>query len=386
MPIPPFSRVMNGTGRSRRGVLAALGSLAVAGCTSDVAPERGGPGRGDTDRTPLPAVTETTPTLAPNRGGQSVTGAYRDTIGSVVLIRRSSRTGRGQGSGFAYDANHVITNEHVVSGADSVSLQFKNGAYRDGEVVGTDPYTDLAVVEIPDLPDVAESLSLAESDPAIGTRVVALGNPFGLEASASAGVVSGLDRTIPRSNAEQDRGFEIPDAIQTDAAVNPGNSGGPLITLDGTVVAVISAGISASDNIGFGISAPLTRRVVPDLIADGEYDHSLMGVRLQPVTPAVAQANDLDTARGIMVVEVVEDGPSAGILQAATDERPVDGRTVPVGGDVIVGLGDRPIHSMNALSSYLALETSPGEALPITVLRDGSRASVSITLGERPEV
>jgi S1-C subfamily serine protease len=331
-------------------------------------------------------VTESTPTVAPDAEGRSVTQAYRDTIGSVVLIRRGGRSGGGQGSGFAYDERHVITNEHVVSGADSVTLQFKNGAYREGDVVGTDPYTDLAVVEIPDLPDVAEALPLAASDPAIGTQVVALGNPFGLEASASAGVVSGLDRTIPRSNAEQDRGFEIPDAIQTDAAVNPGNSGGPLITLGGTVVAVISAGISASDNIGFGISAPLTRRVVPDLIATGEYDHSLMGVRLQPVTPAVAQANDLDTARGIMVVEVVEDGPSDGVLQPATNERIVDGRTVPFGGDVIVGLGDRPIHSMNALSSYLALETSPGEELPITVIRDGSRRAVSITLGERPEV
>jgi S1-C subfamily serine protease len=315
-----------------------------------------------------------------------VTQAYRETIGSVVLIRRTSRTGGGQGSGFAYDENHVVTNEHVVSGADSVSLQFKNGAYREGEVVGTDPYTDLAAVEIPDLPEIAKPLPLAQTDPAIGTRVVALGNPFGLEASASAGVVSGLDRTIPRSNAEQDRGFEIPDAIQTDAAVNPGNSGGPLMTLGGTVVAVISAGISASDNIGFGISAPLARRVVPDLIETGEYDHSLMGVRLQPVTPAVARANDLDTARGIMVVEVVEDGPSDGVLRPATEERTVDGRTVPLGGDVIVGLGDRPIHSMNALSSYLALETSPGDELPITVIRDGSREAVSITLGERPEV
>jgi S1-C subfamily serine protease len=315
-----------------------------------------------------------------------VTGAYRDTIGSVLLIRRASRSGSGQGSGFAYDERHVVTNEHVVSGADSVTLQFKNGAYREGEVVGTDPYTDLAAVEIPDLPDVAEPLPLATSDPPIGTKVVALGTPFGLEASASAGVVSGLNRTIPRSNAEQDRGFEIPDTIQTDAAVNPGNSGGPLITLDGTVVAVISAGINASDNIGFGISAPLTRRVIPELIADGEYDHSLMGVRLQPVTPAVAQANDLDSARGIMVVEVVDGGPSDGVLRAAPNERVVDGRTVPVGGDVIVGLGDRPVHSMNALSSYLALETRPGDELPITIIRDGSRTSVSITLGERPEV
>jgi S1-C subfamily serine protease len=372
---------MNGERSTRRGVLAAAGGLLLgAGCLDQSV------GGSDSDPAELGTRTPTPEPVAGDVRG-SVRQVYQETVGSVVLIRTTGPVGQrqqgGQGSGFVYDERHVITNEHVVAGASDVTLQFKNGAYREGTVVGTDPYTDLAVVRVDSVPDIATPLALAERDPPVGTRVVAIGNPFGLEASASAGVVSGLNRTIPRTNAERNADFEIPDVIQTDAAVNPGNSGGPLVRLDGTVAAVISAGITSSDNIGFGISAPLAGRVVPALIADGQYDHSLMGVRLQPVTPTVAQANNLDAARGVVVVEVIDGGPSDGALQPSDESRVVDGQEVAVGGDVIVAMDGQPIPSMNALSSYLALQTSPGDDLTVTVLRDGERRQVTVTLGRR---
>jgi serine protease Do len=373
---------------TRRSVLAAM-AAGMAGCAGGDAVPSGDPADGSPDegaRTATPSLSTARSNSGPSSGEASrdspvpdrFTDVYRSTIDSVVLIRVSTGDGRGaQGSGFVYDGQHLVTNQHVVEDAESVLVQFGSGAYGEADVVGTDVYSDLAVVRLPSIPDEASPLPLARRDPAIGTEVVALGNPLGYDSSISAGIVSGVDRSLPGAN-----NFTIPDAIQTDAAVNPGNSGGPLVDLDGDVVAVINSG--GGDNVGFGISAPLTRRVVPALIADGHYRHSLLGVRLSPVTPSAALANDLDSARGTMVVEVRPDGPSAGLLkgQERTVER--NGREIPVGGDVIVGMGGTRIDSLNDLSSYMALETSPGDDVTVTVLRDGDRRQFEITLGVRP--
>ncbi len=303
---------------------------------------------------------------------------YQQTIDSVALVRVFSSLGRdGQGSAMVYDDEHLVTNEHVVEGARDVEVRFARDDWRSAAIVGTDVYSDLGVLRVDDLPEYATPLGLVESDPPIGTRVVALGNPFGFGGSVTAGIVSGVDRSLPGPND-----FQIPDAVQTDAPVNPGNSGGPLVDLNGEAVGVISQG--GGQNLGFAISAGLIERVVPSLIQNGDYDHSYMGVRLVGVNPTIAEANDLPEVNGVLIVSVVSDGPSEGVLQGSPDESQLRGRDVPVGGDVVVAMDGEPIPTQEALSTFLALETSPGDTIPVEVLRDGERTSVDLTLGNRP--
>ncbi|PSP83414.1 serine protease [Halobacteriales archaeon QS_1_68_17] len=366
---------------TRRRLLATIGTtVAAAGCS------------GPPQAAEAPAAETATPVPDPGDGsyrelaadsqadGSVYTRVYRNVIESVVLVRVSASGDGpgGQGTGFVFDDRHVVTNEHVVGQADRVNVRFQRGGWRPATVAGTDVYSDLAALRIENVPDSATPLSLVEDPVVVGQQVLAIGNPFGLSGSASAGIVSGVDRTLPAAN-----GFSIPDAIQTDAAVNPGNSGGPLVTLDSEVAGVINSG--GGDNIGFAISAALVRRVVPQLIENGDYDHSYMGVLLAELMPAVARANNLDAARGVYVDEVRDGGPSDGVLQGSTGQRRVDGSQVPVGGDVIVEMGDTATPTRQALSSFLALQTSPGDTVPVTVVRDGSRTTVDLTLGSRPE-
>ncbi|MFD1632346.1 S1C family serine protease [Haloplanus ruber] len=299
------------------------------------------------------------------------TQVYRDTIDSVLLVR----TDDGSGTGFVSDDAHVVTNAHVVGDATAVELRTSEGEWYEGEVVGTDPNSDLAAIAVEDLPS-SSPLSFADDPAVIGQEVVAIGNPFDLDGSVTTGVVSGTDRSVPAPT-----GFNIPDAIQTDAAVNPGNSGGPLVALDGSVVAVINSG--GGDNIAFGISAALARRVLPELIETGSFEHSFLGAALAPVTPTLAAANGLAEPRGLLVTQVVTDGPSAGILQGSEPEV-VDGESVPVGGDVLLSIEGTTTNTAETLGSYLALETDPGDTVSLTVLRDGSEQTVEVELGTRP--
>jgi len=323
---------------TRRRFLAAAGLAAtVAGCNAPNSEPEG--------RTDLINSTPESPS--------TYADVYRDAIDSVVLIRVFTEGGRsGQGSGFVYDGQHIVTNEHVVADASEVQVRFTDGSWHAAEVVGEDVYSDLAVVQIDDKPSAATPLDLIDGEVAIGQEVVAIGNPLGLSGSLSAGIVSGVDRTLPAAN-----NFSIPDAVQTDAAVNPGNSGGPLMTLDGRVAGIINSG--SGDNIGFAISAALMRRVVPALISDGEYEHAYMGVRLTDVTPLIAEANDLSDARGVYMDEIVDGGPSEGVLRGSTGEQRVNGTEVPVGGDVVVRMGEEPIQSQQELSTYLARRPAP---------------------------
>lgn len=347
---------------TRRRYLGALGATlaaSIAGCSGVLGGENTTNGSSTTTETPSGNATN-----ASRSTPSPYTQVYRDTIGSVVLISVTSRSGRGgQGSGFVFRGNHVVTNAHVVSDASDVQVRFSKGQWRSASVVGTDPSSDLAVVNVRNTPQYAEPLSLIESEPAIGTEAVAIGNPFGLEGSVTSGLVSGVNRLIPAPN-----GYRIPDAIQTGAPVNPGNSGGPLVDLDGRVIGVISSG--GGENLAFAISAALVERVVPSLIGNGEYDHAYMGVGLQTVTPDLADRVGLDRPRGVAVTQVSQDGPSDGTLRQ---------------GDVIVGLGGERIAGRQQLSSYLALQASPGDTIDVTVLRNGERRTLSLTLGSRPE-
>ena len=360
--------------RSRREVLtlAACAAAGLAGCSAQSSDE---PTPDRTDTT-TPGTSEASVQQTEAENPYEV--VYRETIPSVVLVRVYGEDGPlGQGSGFVHpDGSHVVTNQHVVEGGETVRVRFHDGTWAAAEIRGTDVYSDLAVLAV-DTPAVATPLELVDDPASIGTQVVALGAPFSLGGSVSAGIISGVNRSLPSQT-----GFSISDAVQTDAAVNPGNSGGPLVTLDGRVAAVINSG--QGENVNFGISAALTRRVVPALVEEGSYDHPYMGIRLVEVTPAVAQANDLDAARGVLVVDVLPDGPADGTLRASEDGTTVLGQSVPTGGDVIVALDDTEIRTQADLASYLATRTRPGDTLDVRVIRDGEEQTVSFELGERP--
>jgi S1-C subfamily serine protease len=300
------------------------------------------------------------------------TQVYRDAISSVVAVE----TNQGQGTGFLYDDTHIITNAHVVGDARTTRLRFDDGTWTTGTVRGTDVHSDLAAISADSVPESATSLSFVHDRPVIGQEVVAIGNPYNLDGTVTTGVVSGTDRLIPSPG-----GYRIPDAIQTDAAVNPGNSGGPLMSLDGTVVGVVNS--KRGDNIAFGISAALTQRVVPGLIETGSYEHAYMGVSFEPVAPTVAAANGIDEPRGLLVVGTVGDGPADGVLRGSALEF-VDGARVPVGGDVLLSVDGRRTRSFEDVASYLALRTRPDDAIELTVLRDGTERTVELTLDSRP--
>ncbi|WP_010612658.1 S1C family serine protease [Halococcus hamelinensis] len=370
-------------GPSRREYLGGVGAVlaaGLAGCSNALGDTEGTATGNETTANATPTTNTTTNATRSADGTPSpYTRVYRNTIQSVVLIDATTPAGPATGSGFVYRNGYVVTNEHVVSEASSVRVRFAEGGWRSASVVGTDVSSDLAVLEVTNKPGYATALPLVEEQPPIGTEVVAIGNPYGrFDGSASTGIVSGVNRSIPAQN-----GYTIPDAVQTDAAVNPGNSGGPLMDLDSRVVGVINSG--GGENIAFAISAALVERVVPALIEDGTYAHAYLGVASATMTPSLAEANGLDRTRGVYVDAVSRDGPAAGVLRGTQDRRRVEGGAVPTGGDVIVGVGGTGIDTRQELSSYLALNASPGETVPVTVRRNGNRRTLDVTLGERPE-
>jgi S1-C subfamily serine protease len=364
-------------GLSRRALLTACGALG-AGCV--YAPGTASRQSGTSTASGTPSTTQSSPPLTPAGLDEVYVDAYRSVIDSVVEIEVYDDFGfTASGTGFVYEDGLVATNEHVVDGADEVYVRFRETGWKDASITETDAYSDLVVVEPEADPDSATPLSLLDADPAVGSNVVAIGNPFGLSGSISAGIVSGVDRSLFAVN-----GFSIPDAIQTDAAVNPGNSGGPLVDTDGNVVGVINAG--GGDNIGFAISAPYARRILP-VLADGEtYDHPFMGVTLlRTVSPALAEANDFGDTTGVYVDSVRDDAPADGVLEGSTGTTDVNDREVSVGGDLITSMGDTEFSTYQDLSTYLALETSPDDTIDVGVLRDGTEETVELTLGTRPD-
>jgi S1-C subfamily serine protease len=353
---------------TRRAVLAAVSgvSMALAGCSTAGRPT-------SENETTRAARQSESPVSAP------FTDVYQDIIDSVVVVFGYNEGGRvGQGSGFLAFDDIVVTNQHVIADTDDLVVGFSDGTTTTGELLGSDIYSDLAAIELAEPPEDDGALQFVSREPPVGTEVLVVGAPFGLGESASTGIVSGVDRPLPSPT-----GFSVPDTVQTDAAVNPGNSGGPLTTKDGQVVGVINSG--GGENIAFGISAALVKRVIPTLIETGEYQHSFIGVGLNELTPPLVRANAFGRSTGVYVTTVVPDGPADGTLQGSDDESEALGVQAPTGGDLIVGLDGRAIQSLGDLSTHLALRTSPGDILSLSLIRDGERREVSMTLGARPD-
>ncbi|MGD2178692.1 MAG: trypsin-like peptidase domain-containing protein [Anaerolineae bacterium] len=295
----------------------------------------------------------------------------------------------GTGSGFVYDEKgHIVTNYHVIEDAEELSVALADGQTYPAEIVGQDPTNDLAVIRI-DAEDLPEPVPLGDSDALrVGQFVVAIGNPFGLERTLTAGVISSLGRVI----RGPDNRF-IGEVIQTDAAINPGNSGGPLLDLSGRVIGVNSQIVSPSQanaGVGFAVPSNTVRRVVPELIARGRYPHPWLGI--EPISLTAERARAFRQAgmegvveKGVLVLQVVPGGPAeeAGIRGGSRIVR-IGRYRVPLGGDIITAINGEPIADYQDLTVYLETETRVGDIVEVTVIRDGEEQTIEVTLEERP--
>jgi putative serine protease PepD len=264
---------------------------------------------------------------------------------------------RSQGSGFVLDdEGHIVTNAHVVAGADDISVTFSDGSKADATIVGTDPSTDLAVIDVDRDADELDPLTLGRSASVrVGDAVLAIGSPYGLAGSVTAGIVSATGRTIQSPN-----GFGIDDAIQTDAAINHGNSGGPLLDASGRVIGVnsqIESETGANDGIGYAVPSDTVERVAADLIEDGSIEHAYLGVSMD------------ETDDGVRIADVREDAPAENAGVRA--------------GDLVVRAGGQAIDSATDLRRVVDAR-EPGDKLELRLRRDGETRTVTVTLGKRP--
>ncbi len=320
----------------------------------------------------------------------SVNQIYRRASRAVVEITVTStsssgfggQTQQGLGTGFVIDKlGHVVTNQHVVSDAESVTVRFSNGATYKGTVVGSDASTDIAVVKVDAPASLLVPLTFADSaDVEVGDGVVAIGSPFGLEETVTSGIVSALHRQMTAPN-----NFAINDSIQTDAAINHGNSGGPLLDNQARVIGVnaqIQSDSGGSDGVGFAIPSSTVRSIAQQIIASGKVEHAYLGVGVASLPETVASR--LNSPAGVALTEVRPSTPAAQAgLKAATGEQSLDGQTYPTGGDVVTEIDGRAVTSAAELQSAIDAH-KPGDTIALTVVRDGDTRTVRVKLATRP--
>jgi S1-C subfamily serine protease len=330
-------------------------------------------------------------------GAKSVQQIYDEASPGVVQVTSTQvvsndpvfgppESTRGLGSGFVINkTGHIVTNYHVVEGAQEVEVNFSGGEDKiPAEVVGEDPSTDIAVLKIDAQSRALTPLDLGDSESVrVGDSVVAIGNPFGLERTATAGIVSALQRRIPSLLP----GFTIDKAIQTDAPINPGNSGGPLLNTRGEVIGV-NAQIEtpSGGNVGIGFAIPMNtvKEVVSELIERGKVEHAYLGVEMASVDETLAETFRLPVARGALVMEVRPGSPAAEAgLHGGDTQVVVDGVSYVLGGDIITKADGEKVESADDLAA-LIMERDPGDTLTVEIHRDDARRTLSVTLGRRP--
>ena len=297
-----------------------------------------------------------------------------------------SETQRALGSGFVFDkAGYIITNYHVIDGAGSIKVTFSNNKSIDAKLVGSDPSTDIAVLKVNTSSGALTALTLGNSDAVqVGDAVVAIGNPFGLSRTVTAGIVSALQRQIEAPNQ-----YAIDHVIQTDAAINHGNSGGPLLNARGEVIGVnaqIETGGITEGNVGVGFAVPsnTVKTVAGQLIATGKVDHAAIGILAQPITPDVAAAFRLPVKKGVLVEEVQSgSGAAKAGLKAGTNEVTVAGESYTLGGDIIVSANGMPVDDLASLRDVVT-ELEPGDTITLEVYRGDAKRTIEVKLGRRP--
>jgi S1-C subfamily serine protease len=365
---------------------------------------------GDDPATTTTTVPSTSPStaLASDTPGDALTvnEIYNEDSAGVVYIEAQQETsaqpqqfspfgpqgpsggGTATGSGFVIDDDgHILTNAHVVDGASQVTVRVggEDGDTFDAKVVGADPSTDVAVLEVAEGGDQLQPLELGSSSGVeVGHPVVAIGNPFGLDRTVTAGIVSAVQRQISAPN-----GFTIENAIQTDAPINPGNSGGPLIDSEGRVIGINSqieaAGGQGNVGIGFAVPIDTAQEVASQLIDTGEVQHAFVGISGADLTPEIADVLNVDVDGGALVQEVVPDSPAdeAGI-EAGDAQVSVAGQQIRAGGDIITAVDGEAVTGMDDVIAAVDSK-QPGDDLDLTVLRSGDERTVTVELGDRPD-
>ena len=303
----------------------------------------------------------------------------------VFSYFRGTEAQEGTGSGFFYDEEgHIVTNQHVISGADDVEVVLADGTSLKAKVIGSDAYNDLAVLKVEGLSqDQIKPLSLGVSHSLkVGMRVLAIGNPFGLDRTLTTGVISALGRTIQREDQDA-----LGEMIQTDAAINPGNSGGPLLNLDGELIGVNSSIQSTSGGsvgIGFAVPVDTLKRVVPDLITNGRYEHPSLGFNAYEINSDLADALKLSVEKGLLIAQLQSGGAAekAGV-KGATQRVRVYGSTLLIGGDILTAIDDKPMSTTDDMTIYMENNKRPGDTVKLTLLRDRKQMDVTATLDAR---
>ena len=353
---------------------------------------------------------EATPTLFPpeliaeaDLESQLLDNIYQRVNPAVVNIEIVSRLHSvsdiidSSGSGFVLDTEgHIVTNAHVVRDAQEILVTFYNGAVAEAELVGYDDYSDLAVISVP--VDKANLLPVTlgdSNDLHVGQRVIAIGNPFGLQGSMTEGIISALGRSLPSAqmlDARYQR-YSNPSIIQVDASVNPGNSGGPLLDTYGRVIGIntaIRSDTGVFQGIAFAVPVNTMKRIVPQLIENGEAQYPWLGISSLSneggySVAALADELGLPVQYGVLVTGVADNSPAAHAgLQAGTDFVEVRGMQIARDADIIVAINGETVHDIDELVAYLVENASPGDTVVLTIVRGGQTLDVDVTLGVRP--
>lgn len=301
---------------------------------------------------------------------------------TVTLYTETGEELESQGSGFFFKEDYIMTNAHVVLNTsltdtspgeiDTIYIKYSDGSWAEAKVVGIDRYSDIAVLKPTKKPSFVEPLELSESVPVRGQSVIAIGTPLGYTNTVTEGIISGTERSMSFRSG----GFTIPDTLQTDASIEPGNSGGPLVLKgsEKTVVGVNRA--KEGTSIGFAVSSRLAKMVGEDLIQHGEFKHNYVGFSGRELTPIEDGYEDISVNNGIVVLDVMEGSPSEGSLT------PKSGENIE---DVIVGVDDQEVSDLEEFSTYLTLNKSPGDEVTLTINNDGEVREETIVLAERPK-
>ena len=316
----------------------------------------------------------------------SLVDIFEKSEASVVQVNvlRGGSDG-GMGSGFVYsEEGYIITNQHVVKDAKKVTVTFLDGEAYIGDVIGTDPDLDIAVVKVSPSNTYLQPITIGDSSELkVGEKIVAIGNPFGLSGSMTSGIVSQIGRLLP-----QESGYSIPDVIQTDAAINPGNSGGPLINMKGEVIGINTAIQSATgefSGIGFAVPSNTVKKVVPLLVENGEFKHPWMGISGTDVDPELADFRGLKSSKGFLVISVIEGSPAehAGLI-GVTETKEIDGRELAIDGDIVLSIDGKTVRKISDILIHLQREKSIGDEMVLSVNRNGEILELTMVLEERP--
>ena len=314
-----------------------------------------------------------------------ITATQTQAVPSTLFSPAAKQKVVALGSGFVIDERgDIVTNDHVVQGGTGIRVGFSSGSSYPATIIGTDQSTDVAVVRVKAPASALHPLRFDGSGIEVGDPVYAIGNPFGLDRTMTAGIVSALGRDITAPN-----GLSIPNAIQTDAPINHGNSGGPLLDRFGHVVGITSqiegGTVNANVGVGFAVPADTARAVADQLLAHGRAEHAFLGVAVETIDPAVARAVRGQPSHGVAVARVVKNGPAARAgIEPATGQRIVNGVGVLVGGDTIVSVDGKPVATAAQLAAAVALH-QPGDSVTLEVTRGGASRTVEVTLGNAPE-